>query len=407
MIPNTAMMGLGSAQGPPSGEQPAQNNLMLPFGPALSLHYARVAYLQQLQQVQQLQAAQLYHHLRNIQAHQTALAVGAEGAGFNEGLPRAGVYEKNLGLSGAPASSSVSATLSSALLQEVMLENGMVGNDEPQGTMEVSSSSESAAGDLSALMPSDDDDDEDYTIDSSAGNFSGHSCPLCGHEAPSKAKLTIHVRKLHAHDSGTFLCTEPDCAFESDTFQGLVSHRKSKHHLNGNTQIEKKRVAAAKTLPDDYAAPRKHFRCNHPGCTSSFQSYSGLKYHKLLHAGTKDHRCDWPGCTAAFTNSSGLKIHKMTHDPATKAWKCQWAGCKAAFTTSSALSTHNRTHTGAKPYSCDWPKCGKHFARADHLKIHMRSHTNERPYVCEDCGKGFTNSSGLRTHEKTHRGDET
>lgn len=272
----------------------------------------------------------------------------------------------------------------------------------------LSSDTEEAALELAELFPSSSDDEaEGFSLSDWP-----HTCPSCGFEASSKIKLIIHTIKHHHEAGSPYKCPEDGCSYTAETSQALLSHHHTLHPqpprystgAKAGHPIESKSITTAGAGgPNNRDSSRRQFHCDRPECNAVFQSYSGLKYHRLLHAGTKKYRCDWPGCASAFTNSSGLKIHRMVHNPSSKVWKCQWADCNAAFSTSSALTSHFRTHTGYKPYVCTWPKCGKSFSRADHLRIHTRHHTNERPYKCSVCDKGFTNSSGLRTHEKTHK----
>ncbi|GMT06806.1 hypothetical protein PENTCL1PPCAC_28980, partial [Pristionchus entomophagus] len=37
-----------------------------------------------------------------------------------------------------------------------------------------------------------------------------------------------------------------------------------------------------------------------------------------------------------------------------------------------------------------------------HLNLHIDDENAKRPYKCNHCGRRFTQSSGLRYHEKTH-----
>jgi uncharacterized Zn-finger protein len=64
---------------------------------------------------------------------------------------------------------------------------------------------------------------------------------------------------------------------------------------------------------------------------------------------------------------------------------------------------HQRVHSGLKPLKC--PVCGKGFSESSNLSKHKRTHEVKGRFTCivPGCDRNFHRQDQLRRHMKTHQ----
>ncbi|XP_050311643.1 zinc finger protein 208-like [Anthonomus grandis grandis] len=236
-----------------------------------------------------------------------------------------------------------------------------------------------------------------------------HLCDICGMGFVKKNKLVVHQRvhtgvkpypcrfptsinqeELQIKDESTtdeenkneIKCKK--CPETFSTITQLKQHRK----LHKNVIELPEHTYKLDTLQDLYIC------CT---CSAEFQKELEVKQHvKDFHE--NEYCCSQ--CPKTFQTLLQVARHSGKHDPEGR-MSCSL--CPFQTLKKSTLHTHiNGVHLKKFLYFC--PTCGKGFNDQLLFKEHANEHLGARPFACIVCGKSFTYSRYLTTHQiRNHR----
>ncbi len=105
---------------------------------------------------------------------------------------------------------------------------------------------------------------------------------------------------------------EKDVMFNFDDYMNVI---------NGVESVSAPGDSYSENESSNFTVPDRKHVCNKPGCTKSYTSSHGLKYH-LQHGHSKEKEnvykpfvCNVGNCEKAYRNSNGLKYHMAKAHP--------------------------------------------------------------------------------------------
>jgi len=174
----------------------------------------------------------------------------------------------------------------------------------------------------------------------------------------------------------------------NETYEDIVDREMSKE-VGSDSQNSIKSLVAQKKYP-----------CTKDGCTKSYNSIPGLKYHiKSVHEGIR-YKCEEPGCGKSFVQKKDLQKHiESFHDR--KIYKCKEDGCNKSYKRKGTLKKHMvMVHGEMHTCKCKEEGCGQIFTQKDDLKLHVKLVHKGQLYMCKEvcCDKSFKQEKYLKAH---------
>ena len=139
-------------------------------------------------------------------------------------------------------------------------------------------------------------------------------------------------------------------------------------------------------------------------CGKQHGCRSALEIHYRSHTKHRPFKCEI--CGKAFTTRGNMKQHILTHKPEEIQWNSQIEKVTPSQIPSPTRPDMNHVSTADASkklggrHQCHI--CLKGFSSSSAVQIHLRTHTGDRPFKCSDCGKAFTTKGNLKVHQGTH-----